>query len=200
MKGRANYLCRLRFHSFSASPTFARLAEVPLFRSVERWAKQRRSATAPRSTACPIPSPSGATSPQRARTASGSRARCSRTASSRGCGSEPSRRTSWSSTTTCFAPTLAVKESSYGRVIPEYDTVVLDEAHMLEDVATQYFGLQMSFLRADDLARDVERELSAAKHRCARRPGRGGRPSRESGAALPVARGPEGAAASRAAG
>ena len=36
---------------------------------------------------------------------------------------------------------LAVKESSYGEVIPEYDTVILDEAHLLEDVATQYFGV-----------------------------------------------------------
>ncbi len=36
---------------------------------------------------------------------------------------------------------LAVKESSYGEVIPDYDTLVLDEAHLLEDVATQYFGL-----------------------------------------------------------
>ena len=36
---------------------------------------------------------------------------------------------------------LAVKDSGYGEVIPEYDTVILDEAHLLEDVATQYFGL-----------------------------------------------------------
>src|ERR1700741_1820743 len=36
---------------------------------------------------------------------------------------------------------LAVRESSYGEVIPPYDTLILDEAHLLEDVATQYFGV-----------------------------------------------------------
>jgi len=58
---------------------------------------------------------------------------------------------------------LAVREASYGEVIPEYDTVILDEAHLLEDVATQYFGSQVSSHRVEDLARDVERELTAGK-------------------------------------
>ena len=46
---------------------------------------------------------------------------------------------------------LAVKDGSYGEVIPSYDTVILDEAHLLEDVATQYFGVQVSSHRVDDL-------------------------------------------------
>jgi ATP-dependent DNA helicase DinG len=58
---------------------------------------------------------------------------------------------------------LAVKESSYGAVIPEYDTLIVDEAHLLEDVATQYFGQALSVHRFDDLCRDVERELTAAR-------------------------------------
>jgi Rad3-related DNA helicase len=58
---------------------------------------------------------------------------------------------------------LAVKAGSYGSVIPDYDTVILDEAHLLEDVATQYFGIQVSSHRVEDLCRDVERELKAAR-------------------------------------
>jgi ATP-dependent DNA helicase DinG len=57
---------------------------------------------------------------------------------------------------------LAVKEGSYGQVIPPYDTVILDEAHLVEDVATQYFGIQVSSYRVEELTRDVERELKAA--------------------------------------
>ena len=34
---------------------------------------------------------------------------------------------------------------------------ILDEAHQLEDVATQYFGFSISNYRVEDLARDVER-------------------------------------------
>ena len=34
----------------------------------------------------------------------------------------------------------AVRQSAYGEVIPSCPTLVVDEAHQLEDVATQYFG------------------------------------------------------------
>ena len=57
---------------------------------------------------------------------------------------------------------LAVKDGNYGSVIPPYDTLVLDEAHLIEDVATQYFGVQVSSHKVDELVRDVERELKAA--------------------------------------
>ena len=58
---------------------------------------------------------------------------------------------------------LAVKDGSYGQVIPPYDTLILDEAHLIEDVATQYFGVHVSSHRVEELCRDVERELKAAK-------------------------------------
>jgi ATP-dependent DNA helicase DinG len=54
----------------------------------------------------------------------------------------------------------AVRQSSYGEVIPECRQLVLDEAHQLEDVATQYFGLGVSNYRVDDLVRDSERLLN----------------------------------------
>jgi ATP-dependent DNA helicase DinG len=52
-----------------------------------------------------------------------------------------------------------VREQSFGEVIPEFDHLVLDEAHQLEDVATQYFGISISNYRLDDLVRDGERLL-----------------------------------------
>ena len=51
----------------------------------------------------------------------------------------------------------AVRQSDYGEVIPDCRYAVLDEAHQLEDVATQYFGIAVSNYRVDDLARDVDR-------------------------------------------
>jgi ATP-dependent DNA helicase DinG len=50
----------------------------------------------------------------------------------------------------------AVREQSFGEVIPEFQHLVLDEAHQLEDVATQYFGIVISNYRIDDLVRDSE--------------------------------------------
>ena len=48
----------------------------------------------------------------------------------------------------------AVRQSAYGEVIPECSYAIVDEAHQLEDVATQYFGVSVSTYRFDELARD----------------------------------------------
>ena len=42
-------------------------------------------------------------------------------------------------------------------VIPRYDAVIFDEAHALEDVATEYFGVGASNFRVDELVHDAER-------------------------------------------
>jgi len=49
-----------------------------------------------------------------------------------------------------------LRKSAYGEVIPACPTLVVDEAHQLEDVATQYFGIATSNFRGEDLLRDVE--------------------------------------------
>ena len=56
----------------------------------------------------------------------------------------------------------AVRQSAYGEVIPSCATLVVDEAHQLEDVATQYFGVSFSSYRIDDLVGDGERMLASA--------------------------------------
>jgi ATP-dependent DNA helicase DinG len=54
----------------------------------------------------------------------------------------------------------AVRKGAYGEVIPMCPTLVVDEAHQLEDVATQYFGIAFSNTRVDDLVRDGGRLLA----------------------------------------
>jgi ATP-dependent DNA helicase DinG len=51
----------------------------------------------------------------------------------------------------------AVRQHAFGEVIPACSRVIVDEAHQLEDVATQYFGFSVSTYRIEQLARDVER-------------------------------------------
>ncbi len=53
----------------------------------------------------------------------------------------------------------AVRQNAYGEVIPACHRAIVDEAHQLEDVATQYFGYSVSTWRVEELARDVERAL-----------------------------------------
>ena len=55
----------------------------------------------------------------------------------------------------------SVRQSAYGEVIPSCAHAILDEAHQLEDVATQYFGFSVSTYRVEELARDVDRLAQA---------------------------------------
>ena len=56
----------------------------------------------------------------------------------------------------------SVRKSAFGEVIPACATLVVDEAHQLEDVATQYFGVAFSNYRVDDCVRDGDTRLLAA--------------------------------------
>jgi ATP-dependent DNA helicase DinG len=54
-----------------------------------------------------------------------------------------------------FFADLALRNNMYGNVLPDYSAVILDEAHLIEDVASEYFGSQVSNYQIDDLIRDV---------------------------------------------
>ena len=51
----------------------------------------------------------------------------------------------------------SVRQSTHGEVIPACSHAIVDEAHQLEEVATQYFGFSVSNYRVEELARDTER-------------------------------------------
>jgi len=55
----------------------------------------------------------------------------------------------------------ALRDGSLFQVIPSYATLILDEAHLLEDVATDFFGTEIGSLRIERLVRDAEREWRA---------------------------------------
>ena len=54
-----------------------------------------------------------------------------------------------------FFADLALRNGAYGSVLPDYAAVILDEAHQIEDVASEYFGAQVSTYQIDDLLRDA---------------------------------------------
>jgi ATP-dependent DNA helicase DinG len=53
----------------------------------------------------------------------------------------------------------SVRHHSFGEVIPECHVLVVDEAHQLEEVATQYFGMAVSNYRTEELISDADRAL-----------------------------------------
>ncbi len=56
---------------------------------------------------------------------------------------------------------LALRANYPGaRVLPDHDAVIFDEAHQLEDVATEHFGARVSTVRIGQLVRDAHAALA----------------------------------------
>jgi ATP-dependent DNA helicase DinG len=61
-----------------------------------------------------------------------------------------------------FFADLALRGAHPGRVLPDYDAVVFDEAHQLEDIATEFFGLRVTAAQLRRALADAERALRLA--------------------------------------
>ena len=61
-----------------------------------------------------------------------------------------------------FFSDLVLKDTTPSEVLPRYEGVIFDEAHQLEDIATEYFGLSVSNYQILELIRDTGRELELA--------------------------------------
>ena len=59
-----------------------------------------------------------------------------------------------------FFADLSLRQGDFASILPDYSVLVFDEAHEIEDVATQYFGVMLSNYRVEELARDVDRVLN----------------------------------------
>ncbi len=55
-----------------------------------------------------------------------------------------------------FFADLNIRGNEYGRVLPDYSAVIFDEAHLIEDIAADYFGFQISTFQIDELVRDAD--------------------------------------------
>jgi ATP-dependent DNA helicase DinG len=56
---------------------------------------------------------------------------------------------------------LALKEDGFGDILGAADAVILDEAHQIPDLATQFFGANVSSRRIDNLLKEAQAEITA---------------------------------------
>src|SRR4030042_7006403 len=165
MKGRGNYLCRRRFKLFSRQPMLRALEEVDQFQNLKKWAG--RTKTGDRAELEDLPEDLGLWKEINA---------LSETCLGQGCEffehcfiTRMRQEAAGSDLIIVnhhllFAD-LAVRQRGYGEALPRHDAVILDEAHQLEEVATQYFGTVVSNYRFEELDRDIRRERAAAKRK-----------------------------------
>jgi ATP-dependent DNA helicase DinG len=57
---------------------------------------------------------------------------------------------------------LALKEDGFGDILGSSDAVILDEAHQIPDLATQFFGASVSSRRIEGVLKDIEAEMGHA--------------------------------------
>ncbi len=64
-----------------------------------------------------------------------------------------------------FLADLALRtgpRGAHASVIPAYDAVIFDEAHQVDDIATDFFGTRVSSAKVESLLHDAERTLAKA--------------------------------------
>ena len=164
LKGRQNYLCLLRFDQFMRNPTFAVREEAQLFETVARWAE--RTETGDRSELTELPENLAS---WRDLSASADQCLGQKCAHYDRCFVFKMRRQAADADVVVvnhhlFFADLALRSSSAGdagaAVLPKYDAVIFDEAHAVEEVATEHFGAQLSSFRVSELARDALKTLA----------------------------------------
>lgn len=155
MKGRANYLCRQKVYDAEREPVLEGLEEVTDFKLIREW--EKTTSTGDRAELKTLPENSSAWQKMDARRERCSGQKCPQF--DRCFLTEMQRRAHESDIIVVnhhlFFADLAVKQDDFGGIIPQYGAVIFDEAHEIEDVAGQYFGISISNYQIEDFSRDV---------------------------------------------
>jgi ATP-dependent DNA helicase DinG len=160
MKGRNNYLCRKKLYDLTGQPVLSGLQEIEQYRAIAAW--EKTTATGDRAELAEIPEASALWHKLDARADACAGQKCSEWER---CFITEMRRRALESDIIIvnhhlFFADLAIKLQADGApdagILPDAAAVIFDEAHELEDVAGNYFGISVGNLRVEELARDVE--------------------------------------------
>jgi len=163
MKGRNNYLCRKKLYDLTDQPVLSGLEEIEQYRDIAAW--EKTTSTGDRAELAELPEASLLWHKLDARADACIGQKCSQFER---CFITEMRRKAMESDIVIvnhhlFFADLAIKLQADGApdagILPEAAAVIFDEAHEIEDVAGNYFGISVSNLRVEDLARDVEASM-----------------------------------------
>lgn len=156
MKGRDNYLCRWRLAEFERAPLLENLDETPWVERIAAWS--RTTTRGDRAEIADLPDGLRVWRDLNARAETCGGAECPEYDA---CWLTRMKQAAQAARIVVvnhhlFFADLALR-TAFGSVLPDYDTVVFDEAHLLESVATLYFGARISSADVEDLARELHR-------------------------------------------
>ena len=159
MKGRANFLCRLKVHQMEGQPLLKGMEELDWFTQIRKWEPLTETGDRAELNFLPDDAELWARLDARRETCTGQKCaefnRCFVTAMHQRAAEADVIIVNHH----LFFADLALRQDDFGSILPEYSAVVFDEAHEIEDVASDYFGRQVSNYRFEELARDAEQAV-----------------------------------------
>jgi ATP-dependent DNA helicase DinG len=163
MKGRSNFVCRSKLNQMADSPMLKGMEELDAFRQIRDWARLTETGDRAELSFLPDDSELWARIDARRDACTGQKCpdfnQCFVTAMHQRAKEADLIIVNHH----LFFADLALKHDDFGSILPEYSAVVFDEAHEIEDVASDYFGRQISNYRFEELARDADQTLRVLK-------------------------------------
>jgi ATP-dependent DNA helicase DinG len=156
MKGRNNYACRQKIYDADKEAVLTGLEEVADFQIIQEWEKTTEFGDRAEIKTLPEGSAAWAKVDARSDLCTGQKCpnyeRCFITLMH--------QRAAESDIVIVnhhlFFADLSIKDDNYeGGILPDYHAVVFDEAHEIENVVGEYFGVSVSNYRLQDLRRDI---------------------------------------------
>lgn len=159
MKGRSNFLCRQKVHQMEGQPVLKGIDEVDWFTQIRDW--EKLTETGDRSELTFLPDDADLWNRIDARSDLCTGQKC---AEFQRCFITAMHQRAQEADLIIvnhhlFFADLAIRQDDFGSILPEYSAVIFDEAHEIEDVASDYFGRQISSYRFEELSRDTENML-----------------------------------------
>src|ERR1700746_4014212 len=159
MKGRSNFLCISKLNQMQDQSLLKGIDEMDYFRQIKDWAKLTETGDRTELTFLPDDSELWGRLDARRDTCTGQKCPSFNPCFVTGMHQRAKEADLIIVNHHLFFADLALKQDDFGSILPEYSAVVFDEAHEMEDVASDYFGRQISNFRFEELARDADQTL-----------------------------------------
>ncbi len=159
MKGRSNFLCISKLHHLRDQALLHGMEELDAFRQIKDWAKLTETGDRAELPFLPDESELWGRLDARRDTCTGKNCPSFNPCFLTGMHQRAKEADLIIVNHHLFFADLALKQDDFGSILPEYSAVVFDEAHEMEDVASDYFGRQISNFRFEELARDADQTL-----------------------------------------
>jgi ATP-dependent DNA helicase DinG len=156
MKGRANFLCVAKMEQMADQALLKGFEEVDAFQQIKQWSKLTETGDRSELTFLPDDSDLWSRLDARRDTCTGQKCPSFNPCFVTGMHQRAKEADLIIVNHHLFFADLALKQDDFGSILPEYSAVVFDEAHEMEDVASDYFGRQISNYRFEELARDAD--------------------------------------------